>query len=159
MKKPRWVLIAILFGTALFLGYAIFTALSVAFYPQITNITKPVLCDGNQTVNVTRTNYRPGETYFNVTVACDGKNITPQAVMLTGLIASFVFFIILLIAARNYLLADPAAPAPLAAAGIPNKEKGKTPLERMTELKAMRDQNLISQAEYERKKDDIMKEL
>jgi hypothetical protein len=39
------------------------------------------------------------------------------------------------------------------------KSGGKTALERMAELKEMRDKNLISQAEYERKKDEIMKEL
>ncbi|MCB0120580.1 MAG: SHOCT domain-containing protein [Anaerolineales bacterium] len=37
--------------------------------------------------------------------------------------------------------------------------KEKSPLERMSELKEMRDRNLISDVEYERKKDEIMKEL
>ncbi|NWF64387.1 MAG: SHOCT domain-containing protein, partial [Chloroflexi bacterium] len=38
-------------------------------------------------------------------------------------------------------------------------KREKSALERMAELKEMRDKNLISQVEYERKKDDIMKEL
>ena len=159
MRKPNFIVVAILLGISLFLGYAIFTALSVAFYPEITNITKPMLCAGEQTVEVSKSSYRPGETYWSVNVYCDGKNITALAVMLTGLIASLIFFVILLIVARNWIFARRSAPAPLADAGLPSKSKGRTPLERMAELKEMRDKNLISQVEYERKKDEIMKEL
>jgi len=45
------------------------------------------------------------------------------------------------------------------ATDLKKTQTGKTPLERMTELKELRDKNLISQVEYERKKDEIMKEL
>jgi len=153
------MLIFILFVVGLFLGYAIFTALAVAFFPRVTNITQPILCAGEQTVEVTRSSVRPGETFFSVNVYCDGSDITFQAVALTGLLASLVFFVLLLIAARNNLVADPSAPALFPNAGMPSATKGKTPLERMSELKEMRDRNLISQVEYERKKDEIMKEL
>mgnify|MGYP002398211059 CR=1 FL=1 len=39
------------------------------------------------------------------------------------------------------------------------KAGGKTTLDRLTELKELHDKNLISQVEYERKKDEIMNEL
>jgi hypothetical protein len=160
MQRPNWIIFSILIVTSLFLGYAIFTAIAVNLFPGITSITKPILCaNGEQTVDVTRTQVRPGETYFNVNVYCDGEIITFQSVMLTGLIASLVFFVILLVVARNWLFRAKNAPAPFANAGMASVTKGKTPLERMSELKEMRDKNLISQVEYERKKDEIMKEL
>lgn len=160
MKRPNWIVFSILVVTSLFFGYAIFTAIAVNLFPSVTGITKPFLCaNGEQTVDVTRTQVRPGETYFNVNVYCNGENITFPAVMLTGLLASLVFFVVLLALARNWLFREKAFPAPFAEAGKASSAKGKTPLERMAELKELRDKNLISQVEYERKKDEIMKEL
>lgn len=159
MRKPKWVVLAILFLVALFLGYAIFTALAMAFAPSVASITQPLLCDGEYNIKVTRSSYRPGETYWVVNILCDGYDITFPSVALTGLFASLIFFVILLVAARRWVFAGRHGSAPLAQAGMPVSGKDKTPLERMAELKEMRDKDFISQVEYERKKDDIMKEL
>ena len=158
MRKPNWILFIVLFGVSLFLGYAIFTALATAIFPSVNNVSGGFLCSGEYEIVTTKSSPRPGETYWSHTILCDGNDITLPAVALTGLAASLMFFVILLIVARKWLLKE-NVPAPFAKAGLPAKDKGKTPLERMAELKEMRDQNLISQVEYERKKDEIMKEL
>lgn len=158
MKRPNWIVIGILFGVSLFLGYAIFTALATAIFPAVNNVSGQFLCDGNYEIITTKSSPRPGETYWSHSILCDGKDITFRAVGLTGLVASLIFFVLLLIVARNWWFREKAAPAPFANAGVPAKGK-KSALERMAELKEMRDKNLISQVEYERKKDDIMKEL
>lgn len=159
MRKPNWIIISIILGVSLFLGYAIFTALVNSLFPAINNISRPFLCAGEYDIETVRSSYRPGEVTWSNYIYCDGKDITVASIFLTGGIVSFVFFIILLVVARNWILIDPSAPAPMAKAGLPEKGKDKTPLERMSELKEMLDKNLISQVEYERKKDEIMKEL
>lgn len=158
MKRPNWIVIGILFGVSLFLGYAIFTALTTAIFPAINNASGEFLCDGTYEIVTTKSSPRPGETYWSHNILCNGNDITFPAVGLTGLVASLVFFVLLLIVARNWWFREKSAPAPFANAGLPAKGK-KSALERMAELKEMRDKNLISQVEYERKKDDIMKEL
>ena len=158
MKRPNWIVIAILFGVSLFLGYAIFTALATAIFPAVNNVSGGFLCSGEYEIVTTKSSPRPGETYWSHTILCDGKDITLPAVAITGLMASSVFFVLLLIFARNLWFREKAAPAPFAKAGVAEKGK-KSALDRMSEIKEMRDKNLISQVEYERKKDDIMKEL
>lgn len=163
MKKTNWIVISIIFGVSLFLGYAIFTALVSALFPAVNNISRPLLCAGEYRIETTRSSYRPGETTWSHNIYCDDKDITLPSVALTGLIVSLVFFVLLLIAFRN-LLPYPKDFGVLAndlkqTGKAPKGAKGKSPLERMTELKEMRDKNLISQVEYERKKDEIMEEL
>ncbi|HNB41103.1 MAG TPA: SHOCT domain-containing protein [Anaerolineales bacterium] len=158
MKRPNWIVIAILFGVSLFLGYAIFTALATAIFPAVNNVSGEFLCDGNYEIITTKSSPRPGQTYWSHSILCDGKDITLPTVAITGLMASSIFFVLLLIFARNWWFRAASAPAPFAKAGVTEKGK-KSTLDRMAELKEMRDKNLISQVEYERKKDDIMKEL
>ena len=158
MKRPNWMVVGILFGVSLFLGYAIFTALTTALFPAVNNVSGKFLCDGEYKIVTTQSSPRPGQTYWSHTILCDGKDITLPAVAITGLMASAVFFVLLLILTHNWWFREKAAPAPFANAGVPAKGK-KSAMERMSELKEMRDKNLISQVEYEGKKDDIMKEL
>ena len=158
MRKPNWIVVGILFGVSLFLGYAIFTALATAIFPAVNNVSGKFLCAGEYEIVTTRSSPRPGETYWSHTILCNGKDITLPTVIVTGLLASFVFFVLLLIFTRNFWFREKSEPAPFAKAGLPEKGK-KSALERMSELKEMSDKNLISQVEYERKKDEIMKEL
>lgn len=157
MRKPSWLVVSIIFGVSLFLGYAIFTAIVNAFFPAINNISRPFLCTGDYAIETIRSSYRPGETYWSHYIYCDGKDITLQSIALTGGIVSLVFFVLLLIYFRGSLFYS--KDFGILATDLKKTEKGKTPLDRMSELKEMRDKNLISQVEYERKKDEIMKEL
>lgn len=158
-KRINWKIIAVMFGASLFLGIAIFTALVGAFFPAINNISRPLLCDGEYNISTMRSSYRPGETTWSHTIYCDGRDITFASVMATGFMVSLVIFVLILIRFRKYLT-YPENFAELANdLKAAEKSGGKTTLDRLTELKELRDNNLISQVEYERKKDEIMKEL
>ena len=163
MRKPNWFVIGILFAISLFLGYPIFAAAIGAFVPSINYISKPLLCSGEFAIETTRYSYKPGQVGWQHNIYCDGQDITLPAVALTGLIVSLIAFVVLLIRFRGALLHSKdfgVLANDLKNTSKPRKgKKGKTPLERMSELKEMLDKNLISQVEYERKKDEIMKEL
>ena len=161
MRKPNWLWIGILFGVSLFIGYVIFAADVGAFLPSINVISKPLLCSGEYSIETTSSSYRPGETFTSHRIYCDKKDITLPSIMLTGLFFSLDTFILLAILNRNSLF-QPENFGVLATDLKQTKKSGgkeKSPLERMSELKEMRDRNLISDVEYERKKDEIMKEL
>jgi hypothetical protein len=159
MRKPNWIIIGILFGVSLFIGYVFFMAMIGAFFPAINQVSRPLLCDGEYSMDTVRSNPRPGETVWSNQIYCDDKDITFPSVMLTGLIFSLVIFVILAFRSREHLLHSSDFGELSSDMKQTKKSGGKTALERMAELKEMRDKNLISQAEYERKKDEIMKEL
>jgi hypothetical protein len=95
------------------------------------------------------------------------KEITFPAIGVTGLVASAIIFVVLSIRWRNSLvmskdlasLALDTKPASSSPGESKRKKKQGSPLERLSELKKMRDENLISEAEYDRKKNEIMEEL
>lgn len=163
MRKPNWILIGILFGVSLFLAYTFFVAAIGAFLPSVNYISKPLLCSGEYKIETTRYSYKPGQVGWQHNIYCDGKDITLASISLTGLIVALVIFTALFIRYREHMFyaKDFGVLAnDLRQTSKPQKgQKDKSPLERMTELKEMRDKNLISQVEYERKKDEIMKEL
>ena len=159
MRKPNWIVIGILFAVSLFIGYVFFVAAIGAFFPAINQVSRPLLCDGEYSMDTVRSNPRPGETVWSNHIYCDDREITFPSVMLTGLIFSLVIFVILTVRSREHLLHSKDF-WELAADEIQTERSGgKTALERMAELKELRDKNFISQVEYERKKDEIMKEL
>lgn len=160
MRKPNWLWVAVALGTSLFLGYAIFTAAIGAFFPAINTISKPLLCAGEFSIETTRYSYKPGQVGWQHNIYCDGTDITLASIAVTGLIISIVIFAIILIRFRELIL-FPKNFGELATdlKSSQSSKDGKSPLERMSELKEMLDKNLISQMEYERKKDEIMKEL
>lgn len=163
MRKPNWFVIGILFAISLFLGYAIIAAAIGAFVPSINYISKPLVCSGEFSIETTRYSYKPGQVGWAHNIYCDGKDITLPTLTLSGFIVSAIAFVLLSIRYRNVLFHPKdfgILANDLKQKNKPKKgKKTKTPLERMSELKEMLDKNLISQVEYERKKDEIMKEL
>ena len=158
-KRINWKMIAVMFGASLFLGIVIFTAIVGAIFPSINNISRPLLCDGEYNISTMRASYRPGETTWSHTIYCDNNDITFPSVMTTGFMASLVIFVFILIGFRKHLTYPENFGTLANDMKAAEKSGGKTTLDRLTELKELRDKNLISQVEYERKKDEIMKEL
>lgn len=163
MGKPNWFLIGILFAVASFIGFVIFAAAIGAIFPSVTYISKPLVCSGEFSIETTRYSYRPGQMGWAHNIYCDGNDITLASLSLSGLMVSLVVFVLLFLRYREHMFYPKnfgALASDLKQTSKPKKgQKAKSPLERMTELKEMRDKNLISQVEYERKKDEIMKEL
>lgn len=162
--KLRWVVLAILVVVSLFFGFAIFAAAGGALLPSIHKLSAPLICQGTVEIETIRASYRPGETSWTHYIYCvnggERKEITAQAVLMTGLLASAVTLVVLLIFfGKSVFAATPANFGVLATDLKPENQAKGSALERLTELKQLRDGNLISQAEYERKKDEIMKGL
>lgn len=158
-------------GISLFVGFIIFAIGIGAIFPSMHKLTAPLICRGEVQVESIRYSYKPGQVGWEHHIYCntDGvqKEITFPAVGVTGLVASAIILVVLAFRWRNSLtmskdvasLAMDKKSAPSSPGGSKGKKKQGSPLERMSELKKMRDENLISDAEYERKKNEIMEEL
>lgn len=174
MKLDKFMLLTAI-GTSLFVGFIIFAIGIGAIFPSMHKLTAPLICKGQVDVETVRYNVVPGETVWQHTIYCTSretgvkKDITFPAIGMTGLVASAVIFAYLAFRWRKQILLSedsgspapdvkPAPPSPDVSKKVKQKKQG-SPLERMSELKKMRDENLISEAEYERKKNEIMEEL
>jgi len=167
--KPNKIMIGILAGASLFIGFVIFSVAVGAVFPSLHKLTAPLICSGTVEVETVKYSYKPGQVGWATTIYCvensgQKREITFAAIAVTGLIASAIVFVILGIWMRKSLLM-PENFGVLANDLKPKKEsssknkKDGSALERLSELKKMYDENLISKTEYENKKAQIMKEL
>ena len=167
MKLNKTMLV-ILAGVSLFIGFVVFAVGIGAIFPSMHKFTAPLICGGAVQVETTQYSYKPGQVGWEHHIYCDSngarKEITFPAIGVTGLIASLAIFIVLVIWMRrsvtlpaNFgeLATDLQRDVKAASSGKP----AGSALERLSQLKQMRDGNLITEAEYERKKAEIMKEL
>ena len=153
-------------GVSLFLGIIVGAALIGAVVKPVHKLTGAPFCRGTIDITETRFDNGPESSYSDLDVSCiaeDGtrKEITTQSFVVLGAAGTLIFFVLIAYFMRGLLFMPqglPAADPMLKDAGkrIKNNQSG---LERLSELKRMRDENLISQAEFEQKKDEIMKEL
>ncbi len=168
MKLDKMML-GMIAGVSLFVGFVIFAVAVGGVFPSIHRLTAPLVCRGEVQVKSVKYSYKPGQVGWTHHVYCDSESgreeITLLAVSTTGLVASAVVFIILIFRMRKSLILsenssastpDPVRGRRTASYGT---EKAGSALERLTELKKMRDENLITDAEYERKKTEIMDKL
>ena len=168
MKKDLSMLYFAIIGS-LFTGFIIISIGIGALIPSMHKLTAPLICRGEVDVDTTRYSIRPGETYWEHKIYCiktggGVDEITFPAIGMTGLVASAIIFAILAYRWRETLVVDKKDFGTLATDLNFTKKYGKqkkqrSPLDRLSELKKMRDQNLISEAEYDRKKTEIMEEL
>jgi hypothetical protein len=169
MKSDRFVLYAAL-GISFFTGFIIVSIAIGAIFPSLHKLAAPLICRGEVQVESIRYSYKPGQVGWDNHIYCstDGvkKEITLPAIGVTGLAASAILFAVLAFLWRDSLVVPVAADAPStptqkkhSTQGAPKKNKRGTPLERLAELKQMREQNLVSESEYDRKKSEIMEEL
>ena len=164
MKKDRSILYFAI-GISLFVGFIIVSIALGAIFPSIHKLTAPLICRGTVEVETVRYSYKPGQVGWQHTVYCvpeagAKKDITFPAIGMTGLVASVIIFAYLAFRWRKELVVEQKDFGVLAADLKPKKSGKKgSALERLAELKKMRDENLISEAEYDRKKQEIMNEL
>src|SRR6185369_14812162 len=172
-----WAIAA--FVWSIFMGV---TAISIgvgAAYPPLNYVAKPFVCPGGQMIVDQQTsNPLPGTTYTTVTWYCvdarTGKkqelDIFPMS-LYSGVIYGLLLFVVVAAiwawANRSSLMAlaggqaitwtpPPARPAaPSAASPQPN---GRT-MARLAELKKLRAADMISEAEYQQKRSEILRDL
>lgn len=161
-------MIGILVGASLFVGFVIISVAVGAVFPSLHKLAAPLICNGTVEVESIKYSYKPGQVGWDNHIYCNSKagrkEITFPAIGVTGLIASAIMFVILGIWMRNSLflpenfgvLANDLKPKKSSSGK--NKKDGSA-LERLSELKKMYDEELITKDEYEKKKADIMKDL
>ena len=168
--KINKVMLGILTGTSLFIGFVIISVAVGAIFPSMHKLTAPLICSGE--VKVESIQYYPpsGGVGWKNYIYCieqgNEKEITFPAIGVTGLVYSAITFVVLLFLGRKAVvspenfgeLATDIKPKKTGMFGS-EKKKDDSALERLSQLKKMRDENLISQVEYERKKAEIMEEL
>jgi hypothetical protein len=160
--KQKLTVLSILALVSLFFGFAIFAAAGGALFPSLHKLSAPLICEGAVEIETIRGSYRPGETTWSHHIYCvtgsERTEVTMPTVLMTGLLASAATFVVLLVFFGKSILTGTPANFGVLATDLKPGNKGSA-LERLTELKKLRDGSLISQGEYERKRDEIMKEL
>jgi hypothetical protein len=160
--KINVIMLVILAGISLFLGFIIISVAVGAIFPSTHKLTAPLICKGEVEVEVITYSYKPGQIGTDNHIYCideEGKReITWAAIGVSGLFYSAIIFAGLLIWGRKAITL-PANFGELAPKKSRGSKKEGSAMERLAELKRMRDADLISQAEFERKKAKIMDEL
>jgi hypothetical protein len=166
MKLDK-TMIAVLAGGSLFIGFVLISVAGGAVFPSIHKLTAPLICNGSVEIETLQYSYKPGQMGWEHHIYCasesgDRSEITFPALGVTGLFASGILFVIALIWMRKSII----LPENFGSLATDLKKRKKSSgqqegsaLERMSELKKMYDENLISKTEYEQKKAEIMKEL
>jgi hypothetical protein len=156
------ILLVVLAGVSLFIGFVIFSVAAGAVFPSLHKLTAPLICRGDVQVESLKYSYKPGQVGWENHIYCTAngvqKEITLPAIGVTGLLASALIFVVLVFQMRKSITL-PGNFGELATDLKPENKKKGSALERMSELKKMRDENLITDAEYQMKKANIMKEL
>jgi hypothetical protein len=168
--KHNTSLLAILAGISLFIGFVIIAVGIGAIFPSMHKLSAPLICGGEVEVESIRYSYKPGQVGWEHHIYCvehgTEKEITFQAIGMTGLAASAMTFVVLAILGRKSLtlpetfgeLSTDLQPKRSAPTARGRKKEG-TRLERLVELKRMYEANLITKEEYEKKKARIMDEM
>lgn len=166
--KLNKMMLGILAGASLFLGFVIFAAAVGAIFPSLHKLTAPLLCRGDVQVETTQYSYKPGQVGWEHHIYCDSDNgrkeITFPAIGVTGLVASLVIFILLVFWMRKSVtlpanFGELATDLQRGKGAASSGKKAGSVMERLSELKELRDKNLISGDEYQRKRSEIMDEL
>lgn len=168
MKLDK-TMVGILIGASLFVGFVIISVAIGAVFPSLHKLAAPLICNGTVNAESIKYSYKPGQVGWENHIYCDStsgerKEITFPAMGVTGMIASAIVFVPLAFWMRKSLFLPEnfgalANDLKQKKSRSGKKEKEGSALERLSELKKMYDENLITESEYERKKAEIMKEL
>jgi hypothetical protein len=170
------------FVWTLFMGVTVGSIAGGAIYPPINYLAKPFVCpNGVMTYNESTSNPLPGTTYTQIGWYCVDARAEKtteldifQIALPAGLIIGFVAYVVGLATFLLIRLRQPAGPAAAAqlarrASGSYNAQHNSPPAHasptqsqteaRLHELKVLRSKDLISEAEYQQKRADILKDL
>ena len=177
MKNILFSLLGI-FGISFFCGYVFFAIGMGSVFTELNQVARPFVC-GSQPLEVEQyvNNYRPGETSWSIQAYCvteTGEKMerTGWVQFVAGLIYSIVPFLILAALALRIMLSRkkqeqeypsllkvPASPSPSAWDFSQPEPASDSMEEKLEKLKRLRDGDLISAEDYQKKKDEILKRL
>lgn len=159
MKKLDRSLVLSLAGASLFIGVIICSIGFGALVPAMHKLSAPLVCRGEFEITTTRYNVRPGETVWQHNIYCNDENgkreVTFQSILATGILFSLPIFAWTLYASRRGI----NLPKFYGTASLKKSKSDESALARLSELTKMRDANLISEAEYQSKKKQIIEEM
>jgi len=172
----NWILLSVVLGTSLLLGVAIVATAGGAIYPPLIKIAQPLVCDGELEVKSGGYSYKPGQSGTTHNIYCvnpttqDRVEMTIKSVFVAGLIYSAIIFVVLL--PIGYLMRNnieieripsrKAANLRFTVEGVDSSQKQattKSATDRINELKALLGSGLITQKEFDRKREEILKDI
>jgi hypothetical protein len=163
-----------LFGTFFWCWFMGITAISIGFgavFPSMNLIAKPFICpNGAMTLDKQGYNPYPGKVVTTITWYCVDKVSGAQkelGIFPMSLYAGTIYGVLLFIVVEiGMMLSANRKPTPVYAYSQGNAESihehlrsSEETLARMRELKDLRTSNLISEAEYEEKRAEILRSI
>lgn len=135
---------------------------------QLNQIARPFVC-GNDELDVVQhvDRFVPGETLYSISAYCvdsssgDKEDVTNSVQLVAGLIYSVILFVIvtgLIFKYRDTLEIKLAMSKGVPGQTIRNERPSRVE-KKLRELKKLRDSNLISENDYQKKKDEILDNL
>ena len=170
--KDRIIGVLIIWGVCMFCGFVGISAGLASMFPPLDQVAAPIIC-GNQPLIIDQhtSSYRPGETTFTITAHCfDSKqDQTGPVQLVAGIIYSLLFLAILIVLNIRYSFTKKHSAAGAGqAVPRPSRAKRTRPAEtnqpesideKLTKLKQLREANLITDEDFEKKKSEILQEL
>lgn len=170
--KIRLISTLFLLAVSLFFGVVIIAVAGGAVYPPLYKAGASLVCKGELVIESSRYSYKPGQIGTQHTIFCQDKTsgarteVTLKAIFAAGLVYSGVIFAVLFasgaflklkLTQKNVYLPD-MIPATLGAAlrkaqGIQTAEEIA---DRLKKLQVLMDSGQITEAEYQKKRTEIL---
>jgi hypothetical protein len=162
----------VMLGISLFCGVIVISIGFGSFFPQMNQVAKPIVCGSNDMQVVQHVySYRPGETSWTVTAYCVDAvtgaktDVTGLTQFAAGAIYSVVPLVVLIL--LNIRFRDKATNAPEGDSSQPEhvvedpyENKGSAGMAgKLEKLKELRESNLITEDDYQKKKNKILDNL
>jgi len=170
--KDRMIGVLIVWGICMFCGFVGISDGLASIFPPLDQVAAPIIC-GNQSLIIDQhtSSYRPGETNFSITAHCfDSKqDQTGPVQLVAGIIYSLVFLVIMIVLNIRYSLTKKHSAAD-AGQAVPRPPRAKRTRpadanppesidEKLAKLKQLREANLITDEDFEKKKAEILQDL
>ncbi len=163
----------ILLGISMFCGFMVFAVGAGSLFTPLNQIARPFVC-GDQQMEVVqhKYSYQPGETTTTITAYCvdpqtgQKEDKTGLVQLVVGVIFGLVIFVVLGIAALRLTAksksvqesASEASPS-FYTAQSPQPDSSLSIDDKLRKLKELRDKNLITDQDFEKKKSEILDNL
>jgi hypothetical protein len=174
IMKALIITALIVLGCSMFCGIIIISIGFGAIFPQLDLISAPIVC-GPRQLKYTQetTSYRRGEsdTYTtNYCVDVEGKkeDVSGQVLLVAGVMYGLILFVIVMITILGFVIKNRISgggtrrtvyPASAPRPTVIDPRSDPDVDERLRKLKELRDSDLITEQDFEKKKAEILKEL
>lgn len=167
MKSTLYTVLAIL-GISLFCGVIVISIGFGSIFTELNQVSRPIVCGSNNLQVVQQvSHYRPGETSWTISAYCVDvetgvkKDVTLAVQLVTGVIYSLIPLAVII----GFMIKNRTTPEEtistekvVTARTAENNDLGSVE-EKLEKLKELREADLITEADYQKKKDKILDNL